>query len=369
VVQLEARGLLSRLPAAELKALREAAQQRSFEAGREIFKEGDPGDGVYFVQEGRVEISVSVGPNKRQVFSQIEPGDAFGEMAVIEGEPRSACAIARAKTSVLFVPRTEMLALLERSPSLALALLREISQRLRVFDRQYLREILQAERLSVVGRFARSIIHDLKNPLNVIGLTAELAGMDQVTPEVRRQAIINIRRQVERITEMVGEILEFTQGSHSEFVAGETDYAGFIEAVAQELREEAALKSVTFIVETPLPEVKLRIHPKRLRRVFFNLVANAAEAMPDGGTVRVRVAANGTEVVTAIEDSGPGIPPEMMSQLFEPFMTHGKSHGTGLGLSICKRIVEDHRGWISARNEPGSGARFSFGIPRPNAAA
>jgi signal transduction histidine kinase len=73
--------------------------------------------------------------------------------------------------------------------------------------------------------------------------------------------------------------------------------------------------------------------------------------------------------VTEIEDSGPGIPPEMMSQLFEPFVTHGKSHGTGLGLSICKRIVEDHHGWINGRNEPGSGARFSFGIPRSGAAA
>lgn len=358
---------MSRLPPAELNALREAAQELAFEAGREIFNEGDPGDGVYFVEKGQVEISVSVGSNKRQVFAQVEPGDAFGEMAVIEGEPRSASAIARAQTRVLFVPRAAMLALVERAPGLALALLREICHRLRAFDRQYLREVLQTERLSVIGRFARSIIHDLKNPLNVIGLTAELAGMDQVTPEVRRQAVANIRLQVERITDMVSEILEFTQGYRSEFVAGETDYAHFVETVAGELREEAALKALTLIVETPLPDVKLRIHPKRLRRVFFNLVANAAEAMPDGGTVRVRVTSTGEEVITEIEDSGPGIPPEMLGQLFEPFVTHGKSHGTGLGLSICKRILEDHRGWISAGNKPGAGARFSFGIPRPPA--
>ena len=113
-----------------------------------------------------------------------------------------------------------MLALVERSPALALALLREISHRLREFNRQYLREVLQAERLAIVGRFARSIVHDLKNPLNIIGLTAEMAGMDRATPEMRQQATARIRKQVERISDLIGEILDFTQGSQSDFVLG-----------------------------------------------------------------------------------------------------------------------------------------------------
>jgi len=68
-------------------------------------------------------------------------------------------------------------------------------------------------------------------------------------------------------------------------------------------------------------------------------------------------------VVTEIEDTGPGIAPEIADQLFEVFATHGKAHGTGLGLSICKRIIEDHHGWIEARNECGRGAVFAFGLP------
>ena len=78
--------------------------------------------------------------------------------------------------------------------------------------------MLQAERLAVVGRFARSIVHDLKNPLNIIGLTAEMAGMERATPEMRQQASTRIRKQVERISELIGEILDFTQGSQSDFV-------------------------------------------------------------------------------------------------------------------------------------------------------
>jgi len=77
------------------------------------------------------------------------------------------------------------------------------------------------------------------------------------------------------------------------------------------------------------------------------------------------------EVVTELEDGGPGIAPEMAGQLFQVFATHGKAHGTGLGLFICKRILTDHGGWIAARNLPDGGAVFSFGLPRrpPEAAA
>ena len=168
--------------------MRRIAREQSFAAGREIFREGDDGDGVYVVREGLVEISGLVDRKVRLVFSQIGPGDVFGEMAVIDSKPRSACAVAKADTKVYFIPRAEMLALVERSPAMALALLREISHRLREFNRQYLREVLQTERLALVGRFARSIVHDLKNPLNIIGLTAEMASMDRATPEMRQRA-------------------------------------------------------------------------------------------------------------------------------------------------------------------------------------
>ncbi len=189
MVTLEASKLFCQLSPPELSALRRLAREQKFTAGQEIFKEGDKGDGVYVVRDGLVEISGLVEQKGRLVFSQVGPGDIFGEMAVIEDKPRSAGAVARAQATVYFIPRAEMLALVERSPALALALLREISHRLREFNRHYLREVLQAERLAIIGRFARSIVHDLKNPLNIIGLTAEMAGMERATPEMRQQAV------------------------------------------------------------------------------------------------------------------------------------------------------------------------------------
>ena len=364
MVTLEANKLFCQLSPPELSALRRIAREQRFSAGQEIFKEGDDGDGVYVVRDGLVEITGLVDQKVRLVFSQVGPGDIFGEMAVIENKPRSACAVAKAAATVYFIPRAEMLALVERAPTLALALLREISHRLREFNRQYLREVLQAERLAIVGRFARSIVHDLKNPLNVIGLTAEMASMDRATPKMRQQVTTRIRKQVERISDLISEILDFTQGSQSDFVLAPVDYGAFVRHLLEELGPEAGLKNVTLELENPPPAVELFLHPKRLRRVFYNLVHNATDAMPEGGKIILRFETTESEVVTGIEDGGRGIAPEIAGQLFEVFATHGKAHGTGLGLSICKRIIEDHQGWISARNQPGRGAVFSFGLPR-----
>jgi signal transduction histidine kinase len=363
MVTLEASKLFCQLSPDELSAVRGITQELAFADRQEIFKEGDAGDGVYIVKDGLVEISGIIGENVRHVFSRAAPGDIFGEMAVLDNKPRSACAVARQATTVYFIPRDPMLDLVERSPGLALAVFREVSHRLREFNRHYVREVLQAERLAIVGRFARSIVHDLKNPLNIIGITAEMAGMEGTTPEQRRQASERICQQVDRISDLIGEILDFTQGSQSAFVLAPTDYRKYVERLAEQMRPEVALKSVGLDLQGEPPAVELLLNPQRLRRVFYNLIHNATDAMPNGGRIIMRFLQNTNEVVTEIEDTGSGIAPEVAGQLFEAFATHGKTHGTGLGLSICKRIMDDHHGWIAARNEPGRGAVFSFGLP------
>ena len=360
---LESSKLFAQLGPKELKGLGRIAQERTFAAGREIFKEGDAGDGMYLVKEGLVEISTLVAHNVRHVFSLVEPGDIFGEMAAVEDKPRSATAVAKQPTTVYFIPRLELRKLVDASPKLAQGLMREVSHRLREFNHQYLREVLQAERLAVVGRFARSIVHDLKNPLNIIGLTAEMATLEQSTPQMRRQAMESIRGQVDRINEMIGEIMDFTQGAPPDLVLPPMDYGHFVDQVLEGLRPEVALKAVTLELENPPPSVLVLLNPKRFRRVFHNLIHNATDALQEGGRIMLRFETRPAEVVTEVEDTGPGIAPEIAGQLFEAFVTFGKVNGTGLGLTICKRIVEDHHGWITARNQPGRGAVFAFGLP------
>lgn len=369
MVTLETSKLFSQLPPAELAALGERAEERRFPAGQDIFKEGDAGDGVYVVRRGAVQISAFVGQGERRVFSRVLPGDVFGEMTLLDNQPRSACATAEQETTVYFVPREAMVELLRRSPELSMKLVQEISSRLREFNRQYLREVLQAERMALVGRFAASIVHDLKNPLAIISVAAEMACMETATAEARRTALGRISSQIDRITHLVNDILEFTRGTPIATTFSECSYDEFVCSQVQEFQQEVGLKAVRIEYANAPPAVRLPLNSPRLARVFHNLIANAVDAMPAGGAIKLRFRVTDQDVTTEIEDTGPGIPAEVADRLFDAFVTHGKPRGTGLGLSIAKRIIEEHGGTIAARNQPGGGAVFAFSLPRQRVAA
>lgn len=347
----------------EVQALSGIAQERAFAAGTRIFSENDPGDGVFVIRAGLVEIAHLIGDRALCIYSRFGPGEIFGEMAVIEDLPRSATSTAVKETSVYFIPRDPMIALLRRSPALSFKLLQEVSRRLRDFNRQHLREIIEAERLATLGNFARSIVHDLKNPLTVIGMAAELMAAPNASVERRRESYTRVRRQIISINELVTGILDFTQSAPARTSLPPVSYREFIQTLINELQTDRYLKTATLHLENEPPDIKLRFDPNRLRRVIFNLVDNAVDMMPENGQVIFRFQNNENELVAEIQDTGPGIAPEIADKLFQTFVTFGKEHGTGLGLSICKKIIEDQGGHISARNAPSGGAIFSFTLP------
>lgn len=345
----------------ELQALREIAREHAFPAGARIFSEDDPGDGVFVIRDGLVEIAHLIGDRALCVYSKFGPGEIFGEMAVVEDLPRSATATALKETRVYFIPREPMITLLRRSPALSFKLLQEVSRRLRDFNHQHLREIIEAERLAALGTFARSIVHDLKNPLTVIGMATEIMATPNATLEQRRESYRRVRRQVVSINELVTDILDFTQTTPAQTSLPLFNYREFIQTLVHELQSD--LRAVSLHLENEPPALNLRFDPRRLRRVVCNLVENAVDMMPDGGQIAFRFQTNGNELMTEVQDTGPGIAPEVADKLFQTFVTFGKTHGTGLGLSICKKVIEDHGGRISARNAPGRGAIFSFTLP------
>lgn len=366
MVAFKSSRLFSSVLATDLETLNQIARSKSYKAGRNIFQEGDPGDGLHVIIEGRVQISCLVGQDQRRVLSRFGPGDFFGEMAALDDQPRSATATAEVDTTTQFISRDDLLRVLADSPGMAISLVKEFSLRMRDFNHQYTQEVLQAERLTLVGRFARSIVHDFKNPLNIIGISADMAAMENASPEIRRTAKTRIRKQIDRLSNMINELLEFTRGSTSNVVLARADYADFLKQTVDDLRPELAAKSVTLELENPPPAVTILADPRRLTHVFFNIIHNACDAMPQGGRVILRFHQTEREVTTEIEDTGKGIAPEIAPRLFEAFATYGKAQGTGLGLSICKKIIEDHHGKIRALSLPGRGAIFSFSLPLPN---
>ena len=363
MVLLESFKVFRLLPPDELERLRQVTRELSFPAGQQIFREGDRGEGLYLVRSGLVQILSLVGQSDRQVICRLGPGEMFGEMAVLDDQPRSATTVAEEPTEVYFVPREPWLELLRRSPDLSLRMLQEITGRLREFNQQYVRKVIQAERLAVVGRFASAIVHDLKNPLTIISIASDLSCQEFASMENRRICRDRIRKQVDRINNMVSEVLDFTRGGTTKLALAPTNYAFFVKSVVEEVRQEIAIKGVTIKFAEPPPDVKVDLNPQRLSRVFWNLLFNAMEAMPDGGKILVRCQVGDGEIVTDIEDSGTGIAPEMFEKLFEAFASYGKPRGTGLGLSIARRIVEEHGGRLYARNLEGGGALFGFTLP------
>lgn len=365
---LESCELFTGASPAALESLRGLAEERAFPADSVVFEEGAPGDGLYVVESGEVEIMASIEGGSHRLVSRLGPGQPFGEMAFIDGKPRSATARTAEPTRLIFLPSEELQLVLEKHPALATAFLRQISQRLRDFTQHYVRETLQTERLALVGRFTGSIIHDLKNPLNVISISAELLGDDGDDAELRKESCKRIRRQVERITDMVSEVMEFTRSDKQTFVPLQMRYALFLQQVLEEERPALAARGTRLEVEGKLPEVDLLLNPKRLHRVFVNLLNNAAEAMGKKGVVHLRFREDASGITTELEDSGPGIPPEVSEHVFDPFVTHGKPNGTGLGLAIAKNIVNDHKGKITAGSGALGGALFTIWLPKPGEA-
>lgn len=357
--------LFKQLPAAEVNRLIEVARVIRFAAGQDIFKAGESGDGVYVVKAGQIQISAEVGAGERRSISTVPPGEAFGEMSLLDNLPRSAFATALSDAELIFIPREHLLEVLHRSPELALRLVQEISQRLREFNHQYVREVVQAERLAVVGRFASTIVHDLKNPLGVISLSAEMMAGENATPDERQRSRKRIQGQVEKITSMVNDILDFTRGGQSTQTFAMIDYGEYLHLVIEEMQGDLAARNVQLELANPPPAVKLSLNPKRLNRVFLNLFGNAVDAMPNGGAIRLRFECADAHLLTEVADTGAGIAPEIADHMFEAFTTFGKPKGTGLGLAIVQKIVEEHGGKITAHNQPGGGAVFAFTLPLP----
>jgi two-component system, NtrC family, sensor histidine kinase HydH len=162
----------------------------------------------------------------------------------------------------------------------------------------------------------------------------------------------------------VNDILDFTRGAPQQVVFARLEFNLFIERVVSEFRPELTAKGITIEFANQPPTTKLPLNPQRLSRAFYNIVFNAVDVMPEGGTIRMRFTETDSAMITEIEDSGPGIAPDIAETLFEPFATFGKAKGTGLGLYITRRVVEEHHGTISARNQAGSGAVFSISLPK-----
>lgn len=223
------------------------------------------------------------------------------------------------------------------------------------------REVARAEQLAALGQLAAGIGHEIRNPLTSIKLLVQAAiedpGRAALTPDDMRM----IEQEVRRIESTLQTFLDFARPSRPERRA--IDLQEVLGAVVGLLRGRAEKQNVSVSVEAPPGPITIQAYPGQFRQVFMNLVLNALDAMPSGGTLLIRVRREHSgRVEVEVTDTGPGIAPTMLPRLFTPFAS-GKETGLGLGLVISRRIVEDHDGTIGAANRAGGGATFFVRLP------
>ena len=346
-----------------LKQIRKQVDVLEFKSGEVVFHEGDPGDSLYLVGEGSVKISKEDRGGREQVLDYIKPGNFFGEMALLEGKPRSAMATAAEPTLLGAVKEETFQHLLELAPSrLHMNFLRSISERLRSVNSHFINDVMLKERLSLVGSMASSIIQDLKNPICIVRCCSDLITSETNDPHLRELTSM-LDGAVDGMLATTQELLDYARGStqlHKQLIS----IWGILDELNQQSLRLLPGKNIQFVKHIRY-EGNVEIDRARFIRVLSNLIKNSREGMPGGGILTLTTDLVQDQVAIRISDTGVGIPSELLPKLFEPFVTHGKTNSTGLGLAIAKSVVEAHGGRISLSSVQGSGTTVEIRLPKP----
>ncbi len=224
-------------------------------------------------------------------------------------------------------------------------------------------EKLRLDRLSTVGNMASEIIHDLKGPMTSILGFAELLEHEDCSQEEQQQFSGIIASEVGQMVEMVEEILEFSRGDKMKLSLQPCDVNELVAEVVEKLGRNFDERGIHVITKLYCTK-QIYADKEKLKRVFYNIANNAKEAMQAHGKFSINTYShNPTHIEFRLADSGVGIPPHVLENIFEPFVTYGKKRGTGLGMSITKKIITDHGGDIWVVSEEGRGTIFYFTIP------
>ena len=226
-------------------------------------------------------------------------------------------------------------------------------------------ELLENQKMAVLGTFASGLAHEIRNPLNSIGLQLSILErrikrLDSAVTEELRELAGVIRSEINRLDGLVGDFLLFSHTKRFHYRPCSID--DIVDEVVRLLRPEAEEARVTLerrsAAPDPLPAVPA--DPERIKQVVINLLRNAIEAVPAGGRVTVETGPGEGRVRLVVRDDGPGLPPGL--DVFQVFVTT-KPKGTGLGLSIVQQIVSEHGGEITAESAPGAGTTFTVSLP------
>ena len=232
--------------------------------------------------------------------------------------------------------------------------------------KQKSRELVRSERLASVGFLAAGVAHEINNPLMAISACAESlqrrVGQPDDIDKVKRYLTM-IQEEAFRCKDITERLLGLARKESKEQT--ETDFVSIITDMLEMLRQQNSFRQKNITLDLP-KSLEIRVNVQEMKQVILNLLTNAFQNTESGGTVSIRLCVQGDMAMFSVQDDGIGMDAEVLQNIFEPFFTNRKGgSGTGLGLSITHRIIEEHRGRISAYSEGlGKGSTFNVELPR-----
>jgi len=223
-------------------------------------------------------------------------------------------------------------------------------------------QLVQSTKLAAIGELAANIAHEINNPLTTVLGFASFIAERLPADDPTREELGLIQEEASRARDIVRDLLQFSR--QRDFMPEPADVNTVLEQVVGMVKRQGALNAVTVseAYGADLPMVEMDV--PRIKQVFLNIINNAVYAMKDGGSLTIRSALDGTTIHVAFEDTGPGIPAEILSRIFDPFFTtKPEVSGTGLGLSVSLGIVQSHGGTIDVKSEIGAGTTFIVTLP------
>ena len=364
----------------EVEELIATSKVNTYPAGMILCHENALETIFYMILEGDVEVTKVINQTEARVLKTLSAGDFFGEMALIHNAPRAATVTTKSDVVVLELDKESFDRVLQHSSSVAMAMVREISERLRQNDEMAIEDLrMRASELAQAYQklaeqdlarreFLTNVAHELRTPLMAASGYLQILQKGALQGNQLNEAMETVSRNVGQIVSLVNDIL-FLQ--EIELVLPDfqsVNLSEIAQGIVKKYEKKAAERGVHLKVRNEQNVLPIHGDPKSLERALTALIDNAVKFSPHGGNVEINFEKQKDRLAISIEDHGIGIATDQLSRIFDRFYHLEKSGddlfgGIGIGLAITRQVIEQHHGKLNVESRPGMGSKFTMLLP------
>ena len=365
----------------EAEVLAKTGEIHTYPPGTVLCREGEFEKLFYIILEGEVQVTKLLDDTEVRLLTHLRPGGFFGEMALIHNAPRAASVTTTMPTQVLEINKDNFDLMLHRNASVSLAMVREVSRRLRENDEMAIEDLrVKSQELAFAYQqlaeqnysqheFLTAIAHELRTPLTASYGYLQAIRMGMIHGDTFDSAMEIVVQNVQKIITLVNDILFLQEMDLILMEFQPVDIGVIAAAGVEQKRERAELNRVGFKLSIASNLPLVMGDARSLQRVVNILLDNAIKFSPDGGDTSIEVNYDDQFVWVKVSDTGVGIPPEAMPRLFRRFFRLDEvgGHlftGSGMGLSIARQVIDQHEGDILVESELGKGSVFTIRLKR-----